>query len=168
MISQKDLETFGPSLQPNENITYEQAAPILDLCKSVGITGVLGIHFSAGALGISGIGTQQIQPLTNIAGNYKAGKYKFVLIASGPKPDGVSQADYDAAPPVLTCAFIVDDLNRSFGKSYLRSPFDVAMGLLDTVAGSGASANWNPMLIQDTRALVVDEINKAYPRPPLG
>lgn len=168
MISQKYLETLGPSLQPSENITYDQAAPILDLCKSVGITGVLGIHFSPTAIGISSIGTQQVQPVTNIAGNYKVGAYKFVIIPSGPLPKGMTQEEYNAAPPVMTCAFIYADLNRTSGNSYIQSPFDVVMGLLDTAGGSGASARYNPMDVPESRALVVAEVNKSYPRPPLG
>ena len=168
MINQQELETFGPSLQPSENVTYEQAKPIVDLCKSVGISGVLGIHFTAMMNGTSNIQGGQIQPLMDIKGDYTKGAYKFVFIASGPRPAGVSQAEYDAAPPVMLCSYILDDLNRKSGTHYLKPPFEVVMGLLDTVAGSGASSNYNPMLVQDTRALVVAGINATYPRPALN
>lgn len=165
MVSQQELETFGPSLQPGENITYEQAKPIVDLCKSVGISGTLGIHFTAMMNGTPGVGGEQIQPLMNIKGDYTKGAYKFVFICSGPLPAGVSQAEYDAAPPVMLCAYIVDDLARKSGDTYLLTPFGEAMGLLDTAGGSGAAAAYNPMNVPESRTVVVDMVNASYPRP---
>jgi len=166
MIDQKDLEIFGPSNNPKENITYEQATALEALYKSVGISGQLGIQFSPLWNGSATMpGGKQIVPLTEIAGDYKVGLYKFVFIASGPKPAGTAGAEFDLNPPVLILAHDNHTLELKAGEAYQFQPLDVAMQEYEVISQT-RSADWNPMLIQDTRAVVVKMINDTYPRGP--